>query len=102
MEETVKEIPKKRGWAKAGPGRPKGSVNKASNGVREAAQKYGPEALEALIKIVRTGENENARIAAAKEILDRAYGKSIQQVVGDDEGGPIKLEIQWQWPEPKK
>jgi hypothetical protein len=42
-----------------------------------------------LATILTTSENDSARIAAAKELLDRGYGKSTQAVeVGGIEGAP--------------
>lgn len=55
--------------------------------VREAAQQYGPAAIESLAKLaglVGNGEgkaeSESARIAAHAHILDRAYGRAPQSV----------------------
>ena len=44
-----------------------------------------------LVEICAFGTNESARISAAKEILDRAYGKSASRVelTGRD-GGPVE------------
>lgn len=46
--------------------------------IRAAAQKYSELALKTLVNVMRTGETDTARITAAKEILDRGYGKSVQ------------------------
>ena len=32
-----------------------------------------------------------AQVAAAKEILDRGYGKASTVLTGDEDGGPMKL-----------
>jgi hypothetical protein len=71
-------------------GRPKGSLNKVTADVRTLAQEYGPSAIATLVKIMDSSENDQARIAAAKEILDRAYGKAKQAIeaTGPD-GGPV-------------
>lgn len=62
-------------------GRQKGTPNKATADVRSLAQKYGPKALETLAKIMEAEEQAPAaRVSAAKELLDRAYGKSPQPV----------------------
>ena len=63
------------GGKRPGAGRPKGVPNKATRDVREAAQKFTTEALLALAKIMRKGESEQARVAAARELLDRGHGK---------------------------
>jgi hypothetical protein len=43
--------------------------------IRELARTYTEEALETLVRIMRRGRSETARLAAACAILDRAYGK---------------------------
>ena len=85
--------------AYAGGGRPKGSVNKATADIRALAQKHGPDAIATLINIMTTRDDTpTAQIAAAKELLDRGYGKATQPVSGDANGPPIKQEITWAWP----
>src|SRR5690554_581433 len=69
------------GGARKGAGRPKGSTNKVTQDVREMAQKYGPAALATLAEIMSSEESpEAARVAASRELLDRAYGKSAQSI----------------------
>lgn len=79
------------GGKREGAGRPKGSVNKATADIRALAQLHGPAAVEALVGIMQSSESEPARVAAAKEILDRAYGKSKQPIEGTDDGPPINV-----------
>lgn len=84
------------GGKRPGAGRPKGRVNKVTADVREAALVYSAEALDTLASIMRsTEEAAAARVAAAKELLDRAHGKSRQAIVGDDDAAPIKHEFTW-------
>lgn len=59
-------------------GRPKGTLNKSTAEIKELAQKYSAKALETLATIMRDSENDTARISAAKELLDRGYGKAPQ------------------------
>jgi len=61
-------------------GRPKGSPNKVSRDVREAAQQYTAAALKTLADICARGESEQARVAAANALLDRGHGKATQVV----------------------
>lgn len=61
-------------------GRPKGSPNRATRDVKEAAREYTSEALRTLANIVRRGKTEQARVAAAKELLDRGYGKATTHI----------------------
>jgi hypothetical protein len=68
-----------------GKGRPKGAVNKITADVRALAQQYGAKAIKALSEIMDDNlQPGGARVAAAKELLDRAYGKSPQPL---DMGG---------------
>lgn len=64
-------------------GRQRGTLNKATADVKAAAQVYSPEAVQVLAAIMRKGKSEQARIAAAKELLDRAHGKSTQHIETD-------------------
>ena len=67
-------------------GRQKGSVNKATAGVRSLAQEHGAAAIEELARLSTQAENENARIAACNALLDRAYGRSLSS-------RPIEIDI---------
>jgi hypothetical protein len=65
-------------------GRQKGTPNKTTSEIRSIAQKHGRDAICALVKLMRKKDTPPATIvAAAKEILDRAYGKSFQPVQVD-------------------
>jgi hypothetical protein len=77
----------------AGKGRPKGATNKATREIREAAKAFGPEALNAIAKIMIEGEAEANRLAAAKELLDRGFGKSTQMVATDEEAGGFSVQV---------
>jgi len=46
--------------------------------IRAIAQQYSDLALKTLVNVMRKGETDRDRVTAAKEILDRAYGKSVQ------------------------
>lgn len=78
-------------------GRKPGSRNKATAEVKELARNYAPEAFASLVQIAKSGSSEAARVAAIREILDRAYGKAPQAITGDGDGGPVKhvLEVLW-------
>lgn len=47
------------------------------------AQRHAREVVEALVNVLIRGASEAARIAAAKEILDRGYGKPAVEIGGD-------------------
>lgn len=66
-------------------GRPKALVE-----VKALAQKHTVDAINALAKIVRTGKNEQAIIAAATALLDRAWGKPTQPL-SDADGSNLPL-----------
>lgn len=57
-------------------GRIKGTPNKVTADIREAAQKHGPAALKHLVHLMKNAEHEATQVSACKEVLDRAYGKS--------------------------
>ncbi|WP_298700939.1 hypothetical protein [uncultured Brevundimonas sp.] len=69
---------------KRGRGRPKGSPNKATAAVKEAAQAYTDKALKTLAEIMGSTEHPAAaRVSAANALLDRAHGKPPQAVEVD-------------------
>lgn len=62
------------------PGRPKGARNKITAPIKEAAQRFTDDALGVLVEIMKTGESEAARVAAANAVLDRGHGKPKQAI----------------------
>jgi hypothetical protein len=46
-------------------------------------RRYGPAAIEELIRLATNAESEAARVAACREILDRAYGRATQPIEGN-------------------
>lgn len=79
-----------KGGRREGAGRPKGKPNAVTADVRELAQQYGPQALATLAAIMNNEESpEAARVAASKELLDRAYGKSKQSIDHSSEDGTM-------------
>ena len=44
--------------------------------MKEVARSFGPEAIRKLLEIMRNGSSESVQIAAAKELLDRGFGKA--------------------------
>lgn len=73
---------------KRGRGRPEGILDKRKRGqIREILLPHVPEAIKALIESLGV---KDTRLAAAKDILDRVYGKAAQAVeVTGEEGGPL-------------
>ena len=81
----------------AGKGRPKGARNKVTAPIKALAARYTEEALRVLAEIMLDAGDETtegappaARVAAAKELLDRAHGKAPQAHTGDDDAAPIR------------
>lgn len=74
------------GRPKGGPkfgGRQKGTPNKVTADIKALAQEHGPSAIETIISIMNTGENDGVRLAAAKELIDRGFGKAVQAIEAD-------------------
>jgi len=61
-------------------GRTKGTPNKSTAELKSIAQEHTDKAIEVLVSIMTESENDQAKIAAAKELLDRGYGKSSQYI----------------------
>lgn len=73
-------------------GRQKGTPNKATADVKALAGKYGPDAIEELWAIAKKSQSDAAKVAAIKELLDRAYGKATQ-IIGGDNDNPLKAVV---------
>jgi hypothetical protein len=82
-----------------GRGRPKGSLNKITMDVKLAAQAFTDDALSTLAQIMREGESEAARVAAANSILDRGHGKPKQAI--DVDGNLHIKAVEWRVVDPK-
>lgn len=78
-----------------GKGRVKGVPNKATACLKDIARQYTNEAVMALVGVLRGGPDipHAAQVSAAKEILDRGYGKATTVLAGDDNGGAVLVEI---------
>ena len=67
------------GGIREGSGRPAGAVNKATSELKfnlsELAREYTNDALVTLVDVMKSGQSDSARIAAATAILDRGYGR---------------------------
>jgi hypothetical protein len=56
--------------------------------IRAIAQEHGQKAITELARLMTKSKSEMARIAAAKELLDRGFGKSTQPISGDPDSPP--------------
>lgn len=76
-----------------GKGRVKGVPNKATASLKNVARQHTAEAVEALVRVLKGGKGipPAAQVAAAKEILDRGYGRASTVLTGDEDGGPMRL-----------
>lgn len=72
-------------------GRKAGTPNKATADIKALAQEYAADAITMLATILTTSENDTARISAAKELLDRGYGRASQAV---DVTGEVGLTVE--------
>lgn len=65
--------------------------------VRTLAQVHGAEAIRELARLAKSATSEQARVAAIKEILERAYGRSPQPLTGDTDpdAQPIRMTVEW-------
>ncbi len=51
------------------------AVRKKAADLKDEAGKYAHEAVQALVELMRNSASDPVRVAAAKELLDRAHGK---------------------------
>lgn len=73
-------------------GRKKGVPNKKTAEVKVLARIYTQDAIDTLAKIL-AGRNKTLALAAARELLDRGWGRPMQAVeMSGPEGGPIPNE----------
>lgn len=89
---------KSKGGRRAGAGRPKGAVSRATKQAKatlsDLARQHTSTALGVLVDVAKKGESESARVAAANAILDRAYGKPRQSHEHSGSNGrPIQVDL---------
>ena len=76
-------------------GRTKGVPNRVTCEVKAAARKAAIPAMKEIIKLALYAENPFVRLAACREVLDRAIGKPAREVVADDSPPVIKYILSW-------
>lgn len=76
-------------------GRQKGVPNKNTHDIKSIASVHGKAAIDKLVAIMQRSSSEQAQVAAAKELLDRAYGRPSQPIAGDKDVPlfPAKIEV---------
>lgn len=78
-------------------GRKAGTPNKATASIKEIAQQYTEQAVNTLVSVMAGGEGipAAAQVSAAKELLDRGYGKATQSIeASGPDGGPITVKAE--------
>lgn len=80
MGSTKKKKPRGRPFKPGESGNPAGRPRGLSE-MRLAARVHTPEALTTLVRIMRSRKaNASARVRAVTELLDRAWGKPVQEL----------------------
>jgi hypothetical protein len=74
-----------------------GGVPKGYNEMRAAAREHTAAALQALVDAL---SDNKLRVAAAKALLDRGWGKPAQAMTGEGGEGPVEMVIRWQHQQP--
>lgn len=65
------------GGKREGSGRKPGSQNKATSQIRALASEHAETAIQTLVDLMQSGETPAAaRVSAAKELLERGFGRS--------------------------
>ncbi len=73
-------IRKPRGGCRPGAGRPKGVPNRITRPLKEIAAQLGPDAIQEVQRLMNESTNDVVRLAAARDLLDRAVGRPAQSV----------------------
>lgn len=55
-------------------GRQKGTPNKRTKDIREYAQQFTQEAIDVFRRVMRNGDSDAAKVAAADKLLNRGHG----------------------------
>lgn len=75
-------------------GNPSG-LPKAYKEMARLARSHSPEAIERLVELMRDKRNKNVSLRACEVLLDRAWGRAPQAVVGEAGEGPVKISVSW-------
>jgi hypothetical protein len=68
----------KGGWVKGQSGNPGGRAKKAVGDLAAEARLYAGLAIETIVQICEKAKADRDRLAAARELLDRGFGRSVQ------------------------
>ena len=72
-------------------GRRAGTPNKATAEIKTLAREHGAAMIAQLVRLASEAETDAAKVAAAKEVLDRGYGKSAQAAEGREAMGALLM-----------
>lgn len=75
-------------------GRPKGALSTHKAALREYCREFTEEAVKHLVTIMRAPGDDQIKLAAIRELLDRGHGKPTVGIAGED-GNPIRMTIEW-------
>jgi hypothetical protein len=82
-------------------GRQKGTPNKATADVKEAAQAFTTDAINTLAEIMRSAKHPAAaRVSAASALLDRGHGKPKQSLDVDANVQAEVKAVEWRVVDP--
>src|SRR5215510_11563187 len=79
-----------RPWPPGRSGNP-GGRPKAALDVQELARAHTPDAIRALVAAL---DSPRERVAAATALLDRAWGRPVQAIAGDQDA-PLDIHFTW-------
>ena len=78
------------GGIREGSGRPLGATNKVTSELKlnlsELPREHTNDAVDTLVEVMKSGQSDSARIAAATAILNRVYGKPSMTRVDNSTG----------------
>lgn len=81
-------------FAKGQSGNP-GGRPKLPEEIKEIARASSGDAFKRVVELMDSADDERVQLAAAKEVLDRAFGKPAQAMeVSGKEGGPLAAILQ--------
>lgn len=84
-----------KGGARPGAGRKAGGTNSVTPDIKAMTRRYANDAVQTVFKIMKSSKFEGNRFAAAKELMDRGFGKPTN-VQGGDPDMPTHMTISWE------